>query len=99
MTGHGAKFGRKQEEAIAALFTHRTVEEAARSINVATKTLLRWLEVPAFKKEVPQSSPGSGVSGNRANPERHQCGRCHAEDHGRYQPASGSTPATVPDAK
>jgi hypothetical protein len=51
MTGHGAKFGRKQEEASAALITHRTVEEAARAINVATKTLLRWLEIPAFRKK------------------------------------------------
>jgi hypothetical protein len=51
MTGHGAKFGRKQEEAIAALITHRTVDEAARAINVAPKTLLRWLEIPAFRKK------------------------------------------------
>ena len=41
MTGHGAKFGRKKEDAIAALFTHRTIEEAARSLNIATKMLLR----------------------------------------------------------
>jgi hypothetical protein len=27
MTGHGAKFGRKQEEAIAALLTQRNVDE------------------------------------------------------------------------
>ena len=49
MTGHGAKFGRKQEEAIAALLTHRTVEEAAGAVKIAPKTLLRWLEIPAFK--------------------------------------------------
>jgi len=49
MTGHGAKFGRKQEEAIAALLTHRTVEEAARAVGIATKTLLRWLELTEFK--------------------------------------------------
>jgi hypothetical protein len=30
MTGHGAKFGRKKEEAIVALLTTRTIEEAAR---------------------------------------------------------------------
>ena len=28
MTGHGAKFERKKEEAIAALLTHRNIEEA-----------------------------------------------------------------------
>src|ERR1022692_177748 len=48
MTGHGAKFGRKKEEAIAALLTHRTIEEAARSLDIATKTLLRWMKEPEF---------------------------------------------------
>jgi hypothetical protein len=32
MTGHGAKFGRKQEEAIAALLSHRSIEDAAQAI-------------------------------------------------------------------
>jgi hypothetical protein len=49
MVGHGAKFGRKQEEAIAALLTHRSVEEAARGAGIGTKTLLRWLKVPEFQ--------------------------------------------------
>jgi hypothetical protein len=49
VTGHGAKFGRKQEEAIAALLAHRNVEEAARAIGVSAKTLLRWLQVPEFQ--------------------------------------------------
>lgn len=31
MTGHGAKFGRKKEEAVAALLVHRSVEEAAKA--------------------------------------------------------------------
>jgi hypothetical protein len=48
MTGHGAKFGRKKEEAIAALLSNRSIEDAARSINVGYKTLLRWLEIPEF---------------------------------------------------
>jgi transposase-like protein len=46
--GHGAKFGRKQEEAIAALLTQRTTDEAARSIGIAPSTLLRWLKDAAF---------------------------------------------------
>jgi transposase-like protein len=50
MTGHGAKFGRKKEEAIVALLTHRTIEEAARSIGVDPKTLLRWMKEPEFDK-------------------------------------------------
>lgn len=49
MTGHGAKFGRKKEEAIAALLSNRSIEDAARSINVGYKTLLRWLEIPEFR--------------------------------------------------
>jgi hypothetical protein len=48
MTGHGAKFGRKKEDAIVALLTHRTIEEAARAVNVSTKTLLRWQKEPEF---------------------------------------------------
>jgi len=49
MTGHGAKFGRIKEEAIAALLTQRNMEEAARAVGVAPKTLLRWLHVPEFQ--------------------------------------------------
>ena len=48
MTGHGSKFGRKQEEAIAALLSQRNVEEAARVAGIAPKTLLRWLKDPEF---------------------------------------------------
>ena len=48
MKGHGAKFGRKKEEAIAALLTHRNTEEAARSIGVVPSTLLRWMKEPDF---------------------------------------------------
>jgi hypothetical protein len=46
--GHGSKFGRKKEEAIAALLTQRNVEEAARSAGVGTRTLIRWLKIPEF---------------------------------------------------
>ena len=49
MTGHGAKFPRKKEEAIAALLTRPSVEEAARTIEVEPKTLRRWMRVPEFQ--------------------------------------------------
>ena len=49
MKGHGSKFTRKMEEAIAALLTQRTVEEAARVAGIGTQTLLRWLKVPKFQ--------------------------------------------------
>ena len=48
MTGHGAKFGRKKEDAIVALLTTRTIEEAARAVKVSPKTLLRWQKEPEF---------------------------------------------------
>jgi hypothetical protein len=49
MVGHGAKFTRKKEEAIAALLTQRNVEEAARAANIGTQTLVRWLRLPEFQ--------------------------------------------------
>jgi hypothetical protein len=48
MTGHGAKFGRKQEEAIAALLSQRSIEDAAHVVGVAEKTLRRWMQEPQF---------------------------------------------------
>jgi hypothetical protein len=48
MKGHGAKFGRKKEEAVVALLTQRNIEEAAKSIGIGTQTLLRWLKIPEF---------------------------------------------------
>jgi len=50
MAGHGAKFGRKKEEAIAALLSQRNVEEAAHVAGIGTRTLLRWLKIPEFQK-------------------------------------------------
>jgi hypothetical protein len=49
MTGHGTKFGRKKEQAIAALLAHRTVEEAAKAVDISVATLKRWMQVPEFK--------------------------------------------------
>jgi transposase-like protein len=48
MKGHGTKFSRKKEEAVAALLTARNIEEAARVVGVATSTLLRWQKIPEF---------------------------------------------------
>ena len=48
MKGHGSKFGRKKEEAIAALLTQRNLEEAARAVKIAPNTLLRWMKEPEF---------------------------------------------------
>jgi hypothetical protein len=51
MAGHGEKLRRKQEEAIAALLTHRNVDEAAKAAGVGTRTLLRWLKLQEFRAE------------------------------------------------
>ena len=48
MKGHGSKFGRKQEEAIAALLTQKSTEDAARVIGVGVSTLRRWMRIPEF---------------------------------------------------
>jgi transposase-like protein len=49
MKAPGGKFGRKKEEAIAALLTHRNIEEAAKAAGIGPNTLLRWLKVPEFQ--------------------------------------------------
>jgi hypothetical protein len=51
MTGHGAKFGRKMESAIAALVTRPSIEDAARHAGVAEKTLRRWMREPDFNAQ------------------------------------------------
>jgi len=48
--GHGAKFARKKEEAIAALVMQPTREAAAQVAGVSAKTLQRWLEIAEFRE-------------------------------------------------
>ena len=48
MLGHGAKFGHKKEQAIAALLSHRNVEAAARAVGISANTLQRWTKDPEF---------------------------------------------------
>ena len=50
MIGHGTKFKRKLEEAVAAMLTQRNVEEAARSVGISTATLMRWQKEPEFQQ-------------------------------------------------
>jgi hypothetical protein len=49
MKGHGSKFERKKEEAIAALLSHQSIENAAKAANIAQNTLLRWMKEPEFE--------------------------------------------------
>jgi hypothetical protein len=50
MTGHGTKFSRKMEAAVAALLTQKNQEEAARATGISVATLLRWQKLPEFQK-------------------------------------------------
>jgi transposase-like protein len=49
MVGHGSKFSRKKEAAIAALLTQRNMEEAARTAGIGMQTLYRWMKEPEFQ--------------------------------------------------
>jgi hypothetical protein len=49
--GHGTKYGRKKEAAIAALLTHKNHEEAAHAIGIDLKTLKSWMRLPEFIEE------------------------------------------------
>jgi hypothetical protein len=88
MTGHGAKFGRKQEEAIAALLTHRIIEEAATSIGISAKTLLRWMKErefnAAYRRAIPRRQQTNAIdrSGPALSPTRTlaKVGFCEATD-------------------
>jgi hypothetical protein len=55
MRGHGAKFSRKMEEAVAAVLIQKNLEEAARSVGIGTATLLRWQKMPEFKAALRQA--------------------------------------------
>jgi DNA-binding MurR/RpiR family transcriptional regulator len=53
--GHGNKFSRRQETAIAALLTERTMAEAAAKCGVSEKTLYRWSLDPGFDARYKQA--------------------------------------------
>ena len=65
MKGYGSKFDRKREEAVAALLTHRNVEDAARAAGVGVSTLLRWMKEPEFEaayREARRAAFGQSVA-------------------------------------
>ena len=65
MLGHGSKFGRKKEEAIAALLTQRNIEEAAKAVGIASNTLLKWMKLPEFQtayREARRAAFGQAVA-------------------------------------
>ena len=61
----GGKFGRKKEEAIAALLTQRNIDEAAKAVGIGANTLLRWLKVPEFQtayREAKRAAFGQSIA-------------------------------------
>ena len=91
MKGHGAKFDRKQEEAIAALLTQRNIEEAAEAVGIAANTLTALDEGARVPEGLPGSAPGSLQPIHRAAPAGNLGGRHHA-DQALIDP---NTPASV----
>ena len=51
MKGHGSKFDRKKEAAIAALLEARNHAEAAKAVGIDLSTLKRWMRLPEFIEE------------------------------------------------
>ncbi len=65
MKGHGTKFGRKKEEAVAALLTNRNIEEAAKAVGIAPNTLLKWMKEPEFDaayREAKRAAYGQAIA-------------------------------------
>ena len=50
LKGHGTKFDRKMEQAVAALLTQPNIDLAAKSVGISPNTLLNWMKVPEFQK-------------------------------------------------
>ena len=55
MPGHGGKIGRKMEQAVGALLTAKSLEEAAKLVGVSPKTLQRWQRLPEFDRLLRES--------------------------------------------
>ena len=85
-TGHGSKFGRKKEEAIAALLTQRNVEEAARAAGIGTRTLIPVAEDTGIRRRLSGSATSSRFAIQRPSAARVERRRLDAaEDHGRRE--------------
>ena len=84
------------EQAIAALITNRNTEEAAKSVGVSTKTLLRWQKDPEFQKayrearravhqqSVARLQQGDAVTVRRQRHRRGQARQTAADDDYRF---------------
>lgn len=86
MKGHGAKFSRKMEEAVAALLTQRNVDEAARAVGIGPATLLRWQKEPEFQRAYREARRSAyAVNGPpTASEQRGRNDAIEADDRHRY---------------
>ena len=50
LIGHGSKFSRKMDEAVAALLTQPNIDLAAKSIGIASNTMLKWMKRPGTRQ-------------------------------------------------
>jgi hypothetical protein len=65
MRGHGAKFSRKMQDAVAALLTARNHEDAAKAVDIGVATLLRWEKLPEFQaayREAKRAAFGQAIA-------------------------------------
>jgi hypothetical protein len=51
MKGHGQKWSRKKDQAVAALLTSPSIPAAARLVGIGESTLSRWLKLDSFQTE------------------------------------------------
>jgi hypothetical protein len=49
--GHGTKLSHMLDDAVAAMFTQRNVDEAARAVGISVATIMRWQKEPELQAE------------------------------------------------
>jgi hypothetical protein len=65
LKGHGSKFKRKMEEAVAALLTQPNIDQAAKAVGISPTTLLSWMKVPEFDaayRAAKRAAYGQGIA-------------------------------------
>lgn len=91
MSASGGKLGRKREEAIVALLSQRSIEEAARSIGVDPRTLYRWMKEPEFQVDYRKAKHAAF---SQAIARLHQMSSAAATTLGKVMVDASTPPAT-----
>jgi len=71
--GHGQKYTRRHETALAALLSEPTLEAAAKKVGVSISTLSRWMTIPEFA-EKHRAARRDSVSAATTALQRHAAG-------------------------